>query len=409
MNKPNDGTVLVILIVYVITVFIPMEAFFLIGPLRMEPYRLVLLLVCLISLKNLKPTKGDQPAKYLLMYCMAAFVSFIYVHGMRGIQSSIILFLEVYISYALGMLVFGRKELFAKVLSAILFVFFLLAPFAIVESADGYRFFHVITAELFDNYTMETLGESYYRHGLYRASTVFSHPILYSVIAVMLFPLLYLFRSHVIKLMFSIGILVAMITSVTSAGILMMVSQVGLFACKILERNIPNIFKYVVWVVISFYVVATLASNRGPVLVLIQSLALNSQTAYSRYMQWMFSADDIARNPLFGIGFNEWTRPFWMHISIDSFWLMAVLQNGYLALIPLSLCFIYSMKGYWSLWRGTNDTLYFCFFLSMFSIVFAGFTVDFFDRAQLMVFFFLGVFNSFIESYKYQSRLEASI
>ena len=79
-----------------------------------------------------------------------------------------------------------------------------------------------------------------------------------------------------------------------------------------------------------------------------------------------------------------------MPLSIDSFWLMTVLQNGYLALLPLCLAFFISMRSYWAAWRLKGELIYFLFFISLFSIVFAGFTVDFFDRAQLMVFFMMG-------------------
>jgi O-antigen ligase len=294
------------------------------------------------------------------------------------------------------MLVYGRFYLLKASLTYVLIGLVFLAPFAIIEATNGYRFFHVLTADIFGTETLDNLGYSYFRHGIHRASTIFSHPILYSIIAIMLFPLLYIYRSPLHKTLFFFGIITAMVTSVTSAGILMFASQIGLAMCKKLERIIPLIFKYLVIIVISFYVIVSFASNRGPVLVLIQSLSLNSQTAYTRYQQWIFSFDDIANNPIFGIGFNEWSRPFWMQISIDSFWLMTILQNGSFALLALSTCFIYSMKSYWLYWRLSKDTLFFCFFVSIFSIVFAGFTVDFFDRAQLMVFFFLGVFNSFI-------------
>lgn len=374
-----------------------MEAYFFLGPLRLEPYRLFLMLVtCYMFFNRSIYDEKDKVVFFLGLYCFSALISFVYVHGASGIESSLILFMEVYISYSLGKFILGSLEEFKKIITFICMIFLLLSPFAAFEANNGYRILHVIVSDLFGTYTIDNLGMDYYRHGLHRASTVFSHPILYSIIAVMLFPFLLLFNSNKKRYKYAIGLVVAMITSVTSAGILMFLIQIFMLVCRKIEGKFKHIFSSLVFISSFFYLLISFSSNRGPVLVLIQTLALNPQTAYTRYLQWYYAFDDIARNPILGNGFNEWSRPFWMPLSIDSFWLMTVLQNGYLALLPLCLAFFISMRSYWAAWRLKGELIYFLFFISLFSIVFAGFTVDFFDRAQLMVFFMMGVMNSFI-------------
>ena len=398
MNPNNYKGSIALIFTYLVLIFIPMEANFFLGPIRLEPYRLFLIVVtCYMFFNHSIYDSKDRVAICLGLYCFACLLSFVNAHGGAGIESSIILFMEVYVSYSLGKLVLGSMEDFKKIIAFFCIAFFVLAPFAILESQNGYRVLHVFFSKLFGTYTIDNLGMDYYRHGIHRASTVFSHPILYSIIAVMLLPFILLFNN---KFKYAIGLFVAMITSVTSAGILMFLIQLFLLFCRKVESKFKHIFSSLVFIFSFFYLFLSFSSNRGPILVLIQTLALNPQTAYTRYLQWYYAFDDIARHPILGNGFHEWSRPFWMPLSIDSFWLMTVLQNGYLALLPLSLAFFISMKNYWVAWRLNGDIMYFLFFISLFSIVFAGFTVDFFDRAQLMVFFVMGLMNSFITKLK---------
>ncbi len=376
---------------------IPAELYIVVGSARMELYRLFLLLLSVVILPRiLQRHRLSLAEKALLFYCFWCFLGFLKHNGLSGIQPGVVIFVEVFVGYFVGMSVAGNIRNLKSLLSVILFSLIILIPFAIAESQTGYRMFHVLAANIAGTPVMEYLGDSYLRHGLHRASTVFSHPILYSVSVVLFLPVSFVLYPKAKAVLMNIGVYVAMITSVTSASFIMAIMQMGLFVLKWLSKYIPAVFKMTAYVAVFAYVVLSFASNRGPILLLIQSLSLNSWTAYTRYLQWQYAADDIARNPIFGIGFSEWTRPFWMPPSVDSFWLMTVLQNGYLAVLALGVFFILSLKSYWLAWKETKNALYFSFFCSIFSVVFAAFTVDFFDRAQLMVFLVVGVYNSFL-------------
>lgn len=384
-------------VVYFLLMLIPTELYVQIGSIRMEIYRLFLVFVLLVFFSYIYSyRKYGLVGKCLLLYCVLCFFSFIINHGISGIQSGAILFLEVFIGYFIGLQLGGKPRYLIQFLRLVSCVFLILAPFAFFEAIDGYRLLHVLPAGITNVPVIDNLGDSYFRHGLHRASTVFSHPILYSICAVMFLPLIYLRYGKFLGSIFSIGFFSAMITSVTSAGFVMVIIQFILFCIKKLSVYIPSIFKLTVYSICVVYICLSFVSNRGPILLAIQFASLNPATAYTRYQQWLFAADDVANNPLWGIGFYEWSRPHWMQVSIDSFWLMTVLQNGYPALLALAVVFIVSIRSYWLAWRSTHSVLFFTFFCSMFSIIFAGFTVDFFDRAQLIIFLMLGVFNSFI-------------
>ncbi|VVP27711.1 hypothetical protein PS900_04191 [Pseudomonas fluorescens] len=392
-------------LIYIALIFIPAELYWSVGEIRLEPYRVFLILASLVLLPKIIKHQYDKKEIALLIYCGLCAISFIYVHGGKGIQSSLILLLEVFVSYFLGLSIKANIQALKKCISLLMVLFLILAPFGVAEAFDGYRFFHVLFANIAGNFTLDNLGESYFRHGIHRASTVFAHPILYSVIAIMYFSLLFRLYSPVIMLLFSIGIITAAVTSVTSAGLLMIALTLGLYLLQRSKAYIPNIYKLFLWFIAIAYISISMASNRGPVQILIQMLSLNSETAYTRYLQWQFASEDISNHPFFGIGFNEWTRPFWLPPSIDSYWLVTVLQNGVLALVALSVFFICSLKQYWQRFHETNEWLYFCFFCSISAFVLAAFTVDFFDRAQFILFLTMGFYNSFVSKAPPSKRL----
>lgn len=395
MNNASSKAPL-LCVIYIILIFIPEEFHWLAGQIRLEPYRIFLIFAALLLIPKLIKHKYDRKELALLAYCGLCAVSYIYVHGAQGIQSALILTLEVLISYFIGISINGDLKKLKKCINLIMTFFLILAPFAIIESQNGYRLFHVAFAKMIGTETLEVLSGDYFRHGLYRASTVFSHPILYSVIATMYLSLVFHLYRQPAKALFFFGVATAIITSVTSAGLLMVILIAALYLMQKIKKNIPYIYKIAVTISLLSYTFLSIASNRGPVQVLIQVSSLNPETAYTRYLQWQFASIDIFNNPIFGIGFNEWTRPFWLSSSVDSYWLVTVLQNGIPALLALSTFFILSLKQYWNEFNITSDKLFFCFFVSICAFTLAAFTVDYFDRAQLMLFLTMGLYNSFV-------------
>ena len=69
---------------------------------------------------------------------------------------------------------------------------------------------------------------------------------------------------------------------------------------------------------------------------LITYLTFNSGTAYWRLHIWNFGSAEVWRNPLFGIGLNDWARPSWMWTaSVDNFWLLTAMRYGIPAFLLL--------------------------------------------------------------------------
>ena len=91
------------------------------------------------------------------------------------------------------------------------------------------------------------------------------------------------------------------------------------------------------------YVVVDLLSNRTPFHVLVSYFSLSSRSAYNRILIWEYGSAEVARHPLFGIGFAEWLRPPWMSGSMDNFWLLEAVRYG----LPATLLLVAAV-----LWLG---------------------------------------------------------
>ncbi|NOD49764.1 hypothetical protein GS624_20815 [Ruegeria sp. HKCCD5849] len=91
------------------------------------------------------------------------------------------------------------------------------------------------------------------------------------------------------------------------------------------------------------YVFIEVFSNRSPAQMFAAYLTLKPSTAWNRIHIFNNVTDDIMRNPVFGIGLKDWTRPRWMLSSVDNFWLVLAMRNGILGflllLIPVILIF----------------------------------------------------------------------
>ena len=88
-------------------------------------------------------------------------------------------------------------------------------------------------------------------------------------------------------------------------------------------------------IVVAAYITVYLISNRSPVEVFISYLSFNQHTSYNRILIWHFEAAKVLRNPILGMGLNEWQRAWLMSDSTDNFWLVKAVRYG----VP-GLCFL---------------------------------------------------------------------
>ena len=389
---------------YFILMLVPSELFFKLGTVRVEPYRLLLIFGAIFTfVKVLDLLKCDRVFALLCSSVFMSGVSFLYHKGASGIESFAIYYLELVVGFVIGMQISGNRLLFEKFIKFVCGFYIALAPFGIIESIDGYRLLHVLAADISGNQnkmmvgSVDYLGDAYYRYGLHRASTVFLHPILYSLVAALTITLVWtVLRRN--RILWSSGLFVALVVSVTSSGVLMVL----LFMLFLLLRKVREYFSptYTLIVLLGLSVFSFLSvfSNRGPVPFLIDMLAFNSGTGYTRYLQWQYAIDDVMANAIFGIGLGGyWSRPFWMSPSVDNYWLMTSLYLGIPAFILLAAFYLFFLKKAIKVYSmSKSEIMYFGFVVIIFQLILAGITVHFFDRAVLYIFLVLGAIYSFL-------------
>ncbi|MDH3580969.1 MAG: O-antigen ligase family protein, partial [Hyphomicrobiales bacterium] len=178
------------------------------------------------------------------------------------------------------------------------------------------------------------------RLGLARAVGVFEHPILYGVFCVfglsMAFYTVGKARSLIMGGFRTLPIFLATFFAVSAGPLLGLVTQMGLILWDLGTRWLPNRWIVLISAMVGGYVFVDILSNRTPIEVLISHIAFQDNSAYNRVLIWIFGTAEVARNPFFGIGLNDWMRPEWMFPTVDNFWLLTAMRYGLPALIFLA-------------------------------------------------------------------------
>lgn len=388
----------VFILIFWVSVFLPQELSFYIGSARLEIYRVILLLVSPFIFSSLIKYRLKVAEFFLVVYVVTSMVSFLYHGEFGGLEAAVVIALEVFVTYLWGRaIVFdrGHKAIFDSVKILTLF-FFILAPFAILENITGLRLFHALASQMTGIPTEVYVRWDYYRNGIARAGTVFVHPILYSIMAMSVFyvSMAYLKeRGGRFKAIF--GYLTAVVSSMSSVGFLMLAMQYLIFMVDKMIRKVPVLKYLFLCGAILGAIVIQIGTEQGLFRWLAINSALNKWNAYIRIIQWESAVDDVLDNPLLGIGFREWSRPFWLPTSIDTYWLYTAVTNGLVAVTFLGIFWVLALKKHLEMYSITKEPLFLAFFAAISSLVFAGFTVHFFDKTPVFVYFLLGLYMAY--------------
>ena len=175
------------------------------------------------------------------------------------------------------------------------------------------------------------------RLGLIRAQTVFEHPILFGLVGSMAFAnVLYIYQDRFLRSVQLAAFFVFIVFTTLSSGPMLSILIQGLIAWDRLLW-----FMRFKWVVFAFCVLMGLmllniASQFHVLDFIIQHLMFNPQTADGRLVILEYGSREIANHPLFGIGLNQWVRPWWKETSVDNFWLNHAMRFG----LPSAVFFI---------------------------------------------------------------------
>ena len=397
----------ILAVLFVISIFIPVEFFVMAGTVRIETYRVILALTLIYAFFNFRTVlkRADLTDVLLLGLIVLAFASFWVNHSLqKAIESTGLYSLETLGAFYLAKLFITTPERFYRINLAFIWALVALTLPAIYEAFSHHRILHEwaerLTGHLSIDYRLYT--EYYIRGSIMRTTSVFAHPILYGTLAALFFPfaiLLFWRQQKIRQFAMILGLSVSMLTTLSSAPLLSLIFQ-GFTVLLVKFWHTARRF----WVALFFSGLAAAMliqalSNRGFFGILISYLTFNPNTGYFRMLQWEYSMDDILDHPILGIAHNDWTRPYWkdwMGDSIDSFWLLVTLQHGIFAFVLLiTACFyaVFSVLNQVHRQHENVKWMVTAWILSFMSLILIGFTVDYFDKLQPMFFFTLGAMS----------------
>jgi hypothetical protein len=306
--------------------------FFYLGPTRLSPYRLVLVVTFIPTLMAwLSGSLGRRRLPDILMLLTATWgaVVLLSVHGIdKGLQSAGIFVIETF-----GAFLFARqyiRDVFAferMVRSLVLMILFLL-PFAVYENVAGSPILIELFGKMFPVY--EIVSDEP-RLGLRRAQGPFEHAILFGVVCSSAFALSFYAFGAATRLggrLASGLVAMAVFSSLSSGALLSVAVQAILILWDKITAKLTRRWAILATIVITAFFVVDLTSNRTPFEVFISYLTFNADTSYMRVLIWQYGTQSVMQHPIFGHGLNDWERPSWMPGSIDNFWLVTAVRNG---------------------------------------------------------------------------------
>ncbi len=228
-----------------------------------------------------------------------------------------------------------------------------LAPFALVELLTRRNIiFDVVN--IFAR-APNPAGESA-RLGLFRVQTVFEHYILFGLFCSMGFANVY--YIHLERLRSSLPRLALVggltFTALSSAPVISIGLQGLLTIWDRVMRFLPGKWPVLILVAGGGFAVVQLGYPGGLLALVIDNLSFDPSTGWGRMEILEYGSAEVVRHPVFGIGMNEWVRPWWRKVSIDNFWLLTAVRFGLPALLLLWLAIAANALG--ALRRGDLGT-----------------------------------------------------
>ncbi len=335
-DTTGGGPRAVLLAVLMLALLLPVQP--VVAGLRLDPFRLYLLLTAIpFAAALLSGRAGCFTLSDGMMFGFGFWVLFTYVyhHGMERFPYGTIAALELLGGYMAGRLLVRSVADYRRFVRYLLVALLVLFPFALYELLTA----RMLTAEILGRIfpaQVKHVDPNSFRFGLSRVQAGFPHAILFGLFcSVAIANVYYLYRNSLARMLPRLGLAASMtLMSLSSAAWLSMGLQVLLIVWGWLTRGR---WWLLVGLCVFFYVVIDALSNRGPIIILIENLTLNPQTAWWRVHIWNFGTDNVLNNPVFGLGLNDWVRPYWLAPTIDNFWLVIAMRHGLPAIGMLGL------------------------------------------------------------------------
>ena len=332
-----------LLAVFMATLVVPVSVE--VAGLRLTPIRLVLLLSFVPLLARiLSGGAGRLTAVDLFMglFAIQFAVSLLVTDGMDRFDFVGISMVELVGGYLVGRCFIRNAADFRLLWKLHLITLLFLFPFAVVESLTGRILWHEI---------LDAVGEVTYRAdssrprmGLDRVLSGFEHPILYGLYCSLGGAVgFYVLRDKLMLAFTRLGFVTCMtFLSLSSGALLSVMIQAQIM---VWDWIMKGRWKLLIALAASLYVFLEIASNRGAILIFVETFTFSSGTAWTRIHQWTYGTAEVMRHPFFGIGLTgDWERPSWLVSSVDNYWLVVAMRHGLPGVIFLLAAVVFLVR-----------------------------------------------------------------
>lgn len=263
--------------------------------------------------------------------------------------------------YVLARAYIRNAETFIALIRFLAFLIVATLPIALYEAITSHTII-IETIRKIPGLTSFTIIDMPTRMGLDRVQAVFPHPILYGLFASVGFSLTFIGLkntvSNPVRYLLSVVITLCVFLSLSSGALLSIVLQLGLILWAWLLNQVKYKWHVLLALLVALYITIDILSNRAPIQVFMSYATFSPHTAYYRALIFEWGMKNVWAHPVFGLGFHDWVRPWWMHSgSMDNFWLVITSQFGIPGFVFLALGYLIALWQIGTRKLGENITL----------------------------------------------------
>ena len=317
------------------------------GPVNLTAYRLVLIAACIpLGLRWISGRAGPVTAVDLLFFasCVWISIALVMVHGLSRIVFVGTNFIELFGAYLVGRVLVRDAAGHRRFVRAMLLLVVVLFPFALLEFLTGTKLLQTVFGVVM---SMKETSLPQQRLGFTRAAASFSHPIHFGLFATLVFANVYFlfWRSRAIWRLGATGFVAfTAMLAISSAALFSLVLQTAMI---VWDRGLAFLkSRWVIGIALGAgLLVFLLVSVQGGLFTyIVENLIFAQGAGEHRLDIYYYGMLEVLRHPLFGVGLNEWARPFWRpHPTIDSFWLMTAVRHGIPGILLLMIGIVRGM------------------------------------------------------------------
>jgi hypothetical protein len=351
------GRLPLIVWLYLLAVVIPIG--FNLGPIFMTGLRLILIVMVIplmIQLLSGRFGKVMIIDVLFILHIVWATVAMAVINPDRVVENIGAAGVEFLGGYVMGRAYIRTPEAFGALCRALGLIVLCSLPFAVVETLTG-RPILIEAIRKLPGVRSADLNFSESRMGLERVQFGFTHPIHYGLFCSVAFSMAWVglkgWSSDLNRFVTSAAIAVCGFLALSSGALLAIFLQMGLILWAMVFASVKGRWWWLVALFALAYVVIDVLSNRTPIMVFLSYATFSAHTAYWRVIifEWglanvIGSAEKgIVGSPWFGIGLNEWVRPWFMYSgSMDNFWLVMAVRYGIPGFLTLALGYVIGLK-----------------------------------------------------------------